>query len=150
MMARPTRALALLLALVAIAGCGAPESSLPTLTASQQDVEFVVKARGELVASESLPIALPASIRMSFNIAWMAPEFSDIRKGDVIARFDDVQVRLDRETTALNIAKSEYKLVDTVRDSRLERTRIDHEALRTELLGSLVDEQLHDPIKHLI
>jgi hypothetical protein len=132
MMVRPARALALLLAIVASAGCGAPESSLPTLTASQQDVEFVVKARGELVASESLPIALPASIRMSFNIAWMAPEFSDIRKGDVIARFDDVQVRLDRETTALSIAKSEYKLVDTVRDSRLERTRIDHEALRVE------------------
>ena len=113
-----------------IAGCGSEESMLPAVTLKASDVEFSVRARGELVASESLPIALPPSIRMSFNIAWMAPEFSDIRKGDVIARFDDVQVRLDRESTALAVAKSEFQLQDTERDGTLERSRIDHESLR--------------------
>ena len=113
-----------------IAGCSNDESRLPTVTVKATDVEFSVRAQGELVASESLPIALPPSIRMSFNIAWMAPEFSDIRKGDVIARFDDVQVRLDRASTVLNVAKSEFKLADTQRDSQLERSRIDHETLR--------------------
>lgn len=115
-----------------VTGCGSSETTLPAVLADQKNIEFRVRARGELVASESMPIALPPSIRTSFNISWMAPEFSDIRKGDVIARFDDVQVRLDRESTTLNIAKSDFKLKDTERDSRLERDRIDHESLRVD------------------
>ena len=118
------------LAVLFIAGCGSEESRLPAVTLMAADVEFRIRARGELVASESLPIALPPSIRMPFNIAWLAPEFSDIRKGDVIARFDDVQVRLDRESTALAVAKSEFQLQDTERDGTLERSRINHESLR--------------------
>lgn len=121
-----------LLVIFVLAGCGGPESSLPSVEAEKVDTEFRVAARGELIASESLPIALPGSIRMAFNIAWMAPEFSEIRAGDVIARFDDVQIRLDKEETSLNVAKSEFKLADTERSGELERTRIDHEALRVD------------------
>ncbi len=115
-----------------VAACGSSESTLPSVEAEINDTEFQVAARGELIASESLPIALPGSIRMAFNIAWMAPEFSEIRAGDVIARFDDVQIRLDKEETSLNVAKSEFKLADTERSGELERTRIDHEALRVD------------------
>lgn len=121
-----------LLVTAAAVGCSSPEALPPTVTVQQADVEFRVRAHGELVASESLPVALPASIRMSFNIAWLAPEFSEVRAGDVIARFDDVEVALEREGTALNVAKSEFKLLDTERDGRLERIRIDHETLRVE------------------
>jgi len=115
-----------------VAACGSSQSTLPSVEAEIDDTEFQVAARGELIASESLPIALPGSIRMAFNIAWMAPEFSEIRAGDVIARFDDVQIRLDKEETSLNVAKSEFKLADTERSGELERTRIDHEALRVD------------------
>ena len=103
---------------------------MPAVTVSDIDTELTVSAEGELIASESLPIAIPGSIRMAFNIAWMAPEFSEVSAGDVIARFDDVQIRLDRESTALNVAKSEFKLADTERSSGLERTRIGHETAR--------------------
>jgi multidrug efflux pump subunit AcrA (membrane-fusion protein) len=115
-----------------VAACGSSQSTLPSVEAEIDDTEFQVAARGELIASESLPIALPGSIRMAFNIAWMAPEFSEIRAGDVIARFDDVQIQLDKEETSLNVAKSEFKLADTERSGELERTRIDHEALRVD------------------
>ncbi|MGB5256657.1 MAG: efflux RND transporter periplasmic adaptor subunit [Woeseiaceae bacterium] len=121
-----------LLMLTVTAGCSGSESSLPSIEAKSVDTELKVAARGELIASESLPIALPGSIRMAFNIAWMAPEFSEVRAGDVIARFDDAQVRLDKEETSLNVAKSEFKLADTERFGELERTRIDHEALRVD------------------
>ena len=87
---------------------------------------------GELVASEALPITLPSDMRMQFNIVWLAPEFSAVRKGEVIARFDDVQVQLDREATALNVAKSDFELAGTERSGRLERTRIRHESDRVE------------------
>ena len=115
-----------------LSGCESADSTLPAVTVNPTDLEFKVRAKGELIASESLPIALPPSIRMSFNISWMAPEFSDIKKGDVIARFDDVQVRLDRESTSLNVAKSEFRLEDTERSGQLERTRIGHESIRVD------------------
>ena len=121
-----------LLCSLLLTGCGVAAPPLPSVEIERSDVEFSVKADGELIASESLPIALPGSIRMSFNIAWLAPEFSNVRAGEVIARFDDVQIRLDRESTALNVAKSEYKLSDTRREGELEKTRIDHEALRVD------------------
>ncbi len=124
--------LSILAVAVLVAGCSDSDSDVPAVVANDTTTNLVVRADGELVASESLPIALPGSIRMGFNIAWMAPEFSEIRKGDVIAKFDDVQIALDREATALNVAKSEFKLANTERTSGLELTRIGHESLRVE------------------
>ena len=123
--------LALLLAAGA-AACGSGGVDVPALEASRQDMQFRVVAKGEIIASEALPITLPSDVRMEFNIVWLAPEFSEVRKGEVIARFDDVQVRLDREATTLNVAKSDFKLSGSERTGRLERTRIGHESERVE------------------
>ena len=122
----------LLAASLVLAACSDTETDVPAVTVGEETIELMVRAEGELIASESLPIALPGTIRMGFNIAWMAPEFSEVKQGDVIARFDDVQIRLDREATALNVAKSEFKLANTERTSDLELTRIGHESLRVE------------------
>ena len=119
-------------ALLALGACSGPETDTPAVVVGETTTELVVRAQGELIASESLPITLPGTIRMGFNISWMAPEFSEVKQGDVIARFDDVQIRLDREATALNVAKSEFKLANTGRTSDLELTRIGHESLRVE------------------
>ena len=115
-----------------LAACGSSTSSVPSIIAGEGDFEFGVSAEGELVSAESMPIAIPGSIRMAFNIAWMAPEFSDVKEGDVIARFDDVQIRIDRETTALDVAKSEFQLANTERTGEVELTRLGHESLRVE------------------
>jgi multidrug efflux pump subunit AcrA (membrane-fusion protein) len=113
-------------------GGGDVASTLPSVPVVPTDAEFSVKAEGELLASESLPISLPGSIRMWFNIAWMAPEFTEVKKGDVVARFDDVQVQLDREQTFLNVAKLEYQLALTGRTGEVEHTRIGLEATRVD------------------
>lgn len=129
-MRRTTIAMALIV--TAVAGCGGEQSSLPTLAAEARAVEFTVPARGELVASEALPVALPPGIRMGFNIAWMAPEFSEVKKGDVVARFDDTQIITTRQETALNVAKSDFKLAELARTGALEQVRIDQETDRVE------------------
>ena len=125
-------ALAALLGGLLAASCGGGGPGMPVLEVERQSTEFTVMAEGEVVASEALPISLPSDIRMEFNVVWMAPEFSEVKKGDVIARFDDVQVQLDREASALNVAKSEFKLAGTERTGELEATRIDHETERVE------------------
>ena len=128
----PVILLTLALSALGLAACTGATSDLPTLEVERQDREFSVLAEGELVASEALPITLPSDMRMEFNIVWLAPEFSEVSKGDVIARFDDVQVQLDREATVLNVAKSDFELAGTERSGRLERTRIRHESDRVE------------------
>lgn len=123
---------ALIASSVLFTACGPAATEAPVLEVERQDTEFSVVADGEIIASEALPIALPSDIRMEFNVVWLAPEFSEVKKGEVIARFDDVQVRLDREASALNVAKSEFKLAGTERTGELEATRIDHESDRVE------------------
>lgn len=127
----PTLLSAMLAGFMATA-CGTEIADLPVLEVTRQDREFSVLAEGEIVTSEALPIALPSNMRMEFNIVWLAPEFSEVKKGEVIARFDDVQVQLDRESTALNVARSDFKLAGTERSGRVERTRIRHESERVE------------------
>ncbi len=131
-MGRLSRLLVLATAAALLGACSGPQSEIPAVVVGDTTTDLVVRAEGELVASESLPITLPGTIRMGFNIAWMAPEFSEVKQGDVIARFDDVQIQLDREATALNVARSEFKLANTERTSDLELTRIGHESLRVD------------------
>ncbi len=124
------------LTLIALGGlltaCGSETASGPSMLAEPMTTELVVPAKGELIASESLPISVPGGIRMAFNIAWIAPEFSDIRKGDVIARFDDVDILLQQATTELAVAKSDFKLAGVERGEQIEKTRINHESIRVE------------------
>ena len=129
---RMIHALLLPVLVMGLAACGGPTAELPALKAQRTDTEFQVAAEGELIPSEALPISLPSDVRMEFNIVWMAPEFSEVSKGDVIARFDDVQIRLDRESSVLNVAKSDFKMAGTERTGQLERTRIGHEAERVD------------------
>ncbi len=124
--------LAISVATLFVAACGNDTATMPTVSAASKDVEFTVPARGELVASEALPVALPPGIRMGFNISWMAPEFSEVSKGDVVARFDDERILETRQDTALAIAKSDFKLAELARVGALEQVRIDHETDRVD------------------
>lgn len=126
------RAVLASLATVLLSACGGTLSGLPSIEVQLQDTDFRVAAHGEIIASEALPIVLPSEVRMEFNVVWLAPEFSEVKKGDVIARFDDVQVQLDRSSTSLNVAKSDFKLAGTARTGKLERTRITHESERVD------------------
>jgi len=129
---RRSAAIAGVVLAAALAACADDATTLPSLRVGASDAEFSVKAEGELIPSEALPIALPGTLRMWFNIAWMAPEFSEVKKGDVVARFDDIQVRLDREQSSLDVAKLEFELENEERIGEVERTRIEHESQRVE------------------
>ncbi|MFK7957415.1 MAG: efflux RND transporter periplasmic adaptor subunit [Lysobacterales bacterium] len=120
----------LLILLATLNACSDAGKEPPSITLQRANTEFMVSAEGELIASESLPISLPPSVRMRFNIAWMAPEFSEVKAGDVIARFDDVQIRQDRAATSLNVTKSDFKLSEVKRGGTVEKKRIAHDSER--------------------
>lgn len=124
------RLLAICAVALAVHGCASGESKLPTVAAESRDYRFLVRAEGELVPSESVAITLPGKVRMGFNIAWLVPEYSEVKAGQVIARFDDEEIRADRVDSELEVVKSDLELDTARRTADIDRTRIDHDADR--------------------
>lgn len=122
----------LMLLAASLTACDSRETAPPVVVAQRSDHQLVVRARGEIIASESIPITLPGKVRMAFNIAWLIPEYSEVKKGQVIARFDDDEIRANRIDSELGVVKSEVELENFRRNAAIDRSRIDDEAQRVE------------------
>ena len=71
-----------------LSACSAEKSPPLLYQVSPQTLSVIVPAKGELFSAKATVISAPMSSRGMQNIAWLAPEFSFVKKGDVIARFD--------------------------------------------------------------
>ncbi len=105
-------------------------SGQPTVTVETRDHRFVVQARGELIASEAVDIRVPDGLNMGFDIAWIVPEYSEVKKGQVIVRFDDTDIQMSRENIEVEVAHRDLQLGVHSQDSAIARTLIDHERVR--------------------
>lgn len=102
----------------------------PTVTVQARDHRFVVQARGELIASEAVDIRVPDGLNMGFDIAWIVPEYSEVKKDQVIVRFDDTDIQMSRENIEVEVATRDLQLGVHSQDSAIARTLIDHERVR--------------------
>jgi HlyD family secretion protein len=87
MKARTT--VAVLVVTVAVAaGCGGPKkAAMAVLKVRKAEFQVVIPAFGELQAAKSTPIVVPPESRWGLQtIAWMAPEYSSVKKDEVIIR----------------------------------------------------------------
>jgi HlyD family secretion protein len=95
--ARPKASnLALLLAATLVAGsCGekshAPQ--IPVVTVKKQKFARIIDADGSLRAVRSTPVTVPSDINWPLRITWLAPDGSMVKKGDPVARFDDLELK---------------------------------------------------------
>ena len=85
-----------------------------------------------MVPSESIAIRMPSNVDMRFNITWMVPEYSEVMKGQVVVQFDDSEVRVQRETSVLEIVNGDLQLGSHARRSAIDRTTIGHETQRVD------------------
>lgn len=107
-------------------GC-ADEISAPLLhEVRYSEREALVPARGELEAEAATAIQAPM-VGPSKVIAWLAPEYSSVKKGDVIVRFDAQLMQQQRQWAQGDLALTEEDL------------REKHGALDTEQAGTLLD-----------
>ena len=118
--------------LTIVLACSDTSTRQPVVQVEPRDHTFIIRARGELIASESITIRLPDDVLMSFNIAWMVPEYSEVSRGQVIIRFDDSEVLSSREYSILEVATQDLHLETHSRTSAVARTMIDHEASRVD------------------
>lgn len=84
-----------LLGIIILSGCSKENTvqNALTYTVSKHQFATVVEAKGHLIAANETIISAPASTRGPQTLAWLMPEYSQVKKGDVIARFDGEQMR---------------------------------------------------------
>ncbi len=76
-------------ALLFIAGCSSEGQKTPLLYKVEEQPFFIeVPAKGELFAAKSTVINAPVTRYGVQTLAWLAPEFSQVKEGEVIAKFD--------------------------------------------------------------
>ncbi len=110
---------ALIIVILLIIGCDSKRneiSQIPTLTLHKQPVELIVRAAGELEATQSTPLTVPAGSRRPQTLAWIMPQFSTVKKGDVVARFDGSDFELELDQTAFELEKLRFSMLDKGRE----------------------------------
>ena len=118
--------------LLLLPGCSESELQATAIPVSARDFAFEVHSRGELISTESIPIHVPNTVNMIFNILWMIPEYSQVREGDVIARFDGSDIETQRGANLVQMAQHSMMLSNHELRSEGVRSRISHNTIRVE------------------
>ena len=93
-----------------------------------------VEAKGELIAARETVISTPSSSRGPQTLAWLLPEYSMVKKGQVIARFDGrVMTKQKRE--------SEFAEQKVSQDLSSKSSEIDTRRQHLELDIDIVEEE---------
>ncbi|WP_206484162.1 HlyD family efflux transporter periplasmic adaptor subunit [Thalassotalea sp. G2M2-11] len=88
----------LIVVCLVILSLGCEQQRTPMLyQVQEQPFAITVPAKGELFAAKATVISSPVSRGGVQNIAWLAPEYSMVKKGDVIARFDGEAMMIKSE-----------------------------------------------------
>ena len=102
----------IVLAALLMTGCGGEEKlSTPVIQVVAAEVRFEIHAEGELQAVKSTAITAPSVSRRPQTLAWIMPQFSQVKKGDVVARFDGSNFQIEVDETEFEIQKLMYSML---------------------------------------
>jgi multidrug efflux pump subunit AcrA (membrane-fusion protein) len=126
---RVVRSLAALVAAAACSACAVGQAAVIVPTVEVEPAEFQIRipAIGELAAAQATPVAVPPALRGMQRIAWLAPEGSEVRSGELVARLDSEEIddRLERGRETLATLDKELSAKRSSLDD--ERRRLDTE-----------------------
>ncbi|MEM9492994.1 MAG: efflux RND transporter periplasmic adaptor subunit, partial [Myxococcota bacterium] len=93
--------------------------SVPTLVVAEQEFVRTVAADGNLKAEQATPIVVPPRVRGSLKVAWLVPDGTRVKEGEVVIRFDDRDIRKELE---------DGEAARVTADSKIAKERIDQGA----------------------
>lgn len=135
------RRLILLSALFVLAACSEPEDSgVLTMKVRPTSFEFLIPGRGDLVSAEEVIISAPSGNRGRLTLAWLAEENSRVEAGDVVARFDGTDNRLEKQRAELELAKNNLAQGITVRELAQNQFTIDKDAMEVKQEKAMVEK----------
>jgi multidrug efflux pump subunit AcrA (membrane-fusion protein) len=113
---------------------------VPTIRVERKGFERRISAEGILTAVKATPLTPPLAAEGPLKIAWLAPDGSHVKAGDVVVRFDPTDKekeladgRSDRDVADRKIAKKEAEDGAALRglDRDAESARLDFEQAHT-------------------
>ncbi len=111
------RALLVLPLVGLLAACGQnPADSVETFAVESGDFTISLRSKGELKAAESTPIMPPPGSRAPRTIQWLAPNFSWVKAGDVVARFDISTAEREAGAAGIEIDKVDLEVLGKQRE----------------------------------
>jgi HlyD family secretion protein len=136
-----TPGLVLILALGLVSGCGRPgRVSVARMTVHRGAFEIIIPAFGELQAAKSTPIIVPSESRFGRQtIAWLAPEYAMVRKGDVVVRMASTELRELLRTEEAEMAKLRLEIGQKQKQLDKEKSDLAGEIAVTGIQRELAD-----------
>ncbi len=102
---------------IVLSACGEdPAESVETLVVEPAAFTISLQSKGELKAAESTPIMPPAGSRSPRTIQWLAPNFSWVSEGDVVARFDISNAEREAGAAGIEIDKVDLQVMGKQRE----------------------------------
>jgi HlyD family secretion protein len=127
-------AIAVLVALVVVVlaaslpTAAGPGAQVPVERLALQTFDHRVPAQGNLRAVRSTPIVAPNGIEGALRIAWLAPDGSRVRRGDVVVRFDSTDIEHKLTDAEGDLAGARLKAGKTRSQSLEEIEKLERDA----------------------
>lgn len=91
----------------ALAACGNVQPGpVPTEVVSEVPTKMWVRAQGELKAAKATVLRVPGQNFVRRQLVWMQPDGSQVTSGEVLARFEAPQSKLELDKTLLEIQRN--------------------------------------------
>lgn len=111
-----------------LSACGAGEADqVETLKVTNDQFVISLLAKGELRAAESTPVKPPPGSNDPRTISWLAPNFSTVREGEVIARFDISNAERGALETGIELTKVDLQVMAKERELERLLSELGHE-----------------------
>jgi len=102
-------------------GGGAAPDTVATYTVTKQKFERRVVAEGNLRAVKATQVTAPMNPSGAMKIAWLAPDGSLVKKGDVLVRFDPSEPEKQLRAGEADLAAADAKLAEQAVKSKTEQ-----------------------------
>ena len=114
-----------LLAALLLAACTDDRAASVVETVEPAPLRLSVRAAGELKSSKATALTVPGSQWAERQLAWMLPEGSHVRKGELIARFTAEHGRLDLAQATVDLERNALARVAKERELDTGRGRVE-------------------------
>jgi HlyD family secretion protein len=133
--------LAFALAAAGVTACARPDSSaMAVLDVKKGDFEIVLPAFGELQAAKSTPIVVSPESRFALQtIAWMAPEYSMVKSGDIVIRLASTELPDLLRAEEAEVAKLRLEIAQKERQLEKEKADLAGQIAVTAIQRELAD-----------
>ena len=124
----------LLTLLLTLTACSQPATTVPQLTIQPGPLVHHVKAEGELFAVNSISINAPVSDGGPRFIASLAPDYSQVKPGDVVVRFEARQLLRSKREATQELAGVDADLTAKQQQQQADQTKLqlDQQLVRQE------------------